>query len=221
MMSVTFSDPADPIFARLAQTASHWSSSELFIDEKPIDLTDAMAIVRCHLKPECDGICSRERGIYFPDSAKRMIKSIANADPWQGYYLSYGPDPAQRTVYSFLSQISPKRFELSKDAMYDEIREKFELERVLCDKFDSAALRVAIDRLPDDFEGQENTLGKVAISFEEAESDEYLGEYVNVARVVAEEVAPIIAKAIGSELKDLLRELVTEQRSKKVNARDQ
>ncbi len=204
IMKIVFSSGCDPNIGMIVNQISTWSGAEIFVEGNRIEFKECKEVLRCHLKSECEGICSQYMGEFYIDSANNMISKIIDCDPWQeGFpdrYFGVDEDQDKYRLYSFLTEVTPNNFLLDKSKMYDEILNMYELQSIFCDKFSKEKIYEKIQELPSKFDNRFDSTENIQQELSDFEADNFIDENIELAQLIAEKVASMLAKAIAKEI---------------------
>ena len=204
IMRVVFSSGCDPNIGKIINQISTWSGVKMFVEGNPIDFRECKGVLRCHLKSECEGICSQYMGEFYIDSANNMISKIMDRDPLQeGFpdrYFGVDEDPERYRLYLFLTEVTPNNFLLDKDKMYDEILNMHELQSIFCDKFSKEKIYEKIQELPSEFDNRFDSPENKQQELDGFEVNDLIDENIELAKLIAEEVASMLGKSIAKEI---------------------
>lgn len=216
---IEFGSPFDNYFIHIFSLAKNWSSTSLVIDGFDVNKNDFARVTSCPMSGECKGICKVDKRHFsgFPDSATSVISSIRKKVPLEGYYKLGNFSIEDRRVYSFLSDISDNTYQVNKKEMFEYIEKMYkdDYEPRFCKFYSKDKILDAIESLPDTFvkadadwqyEVNENGLEDHLETLEEDEDYQiFVKENIYLAKRIAEEIAPMIAKAIVEELKPYIK----------------
>lgn len=204
IMKVVFSSGSDPNIGKIVNQISTWSGAEIYVEGNRIEFKECKEVLRCHLKSECEGVCSQYTGEFYIDNANHMISNIIDRDPWQeGYpdrYFGEDEDQDKYRLYSFVTEVTPNNFLLDKGKMYDEILNMHDLQSIFCDKFSKEKIYEKIQELPSKFVDRSDSTEIIHEELGGFEADNFIDENIALAKLIAEEVASMLGKAIAKEI---------------------